>query len=723
MKRAADPMRYWGLTAAFFALVTVLYQWPAVLPWAITSQLQARDSVLSTAIFGHIHEAMAGRASYWQIPMFHPLPDTQCLSEPMITPALVTWPFAHVFGLTAAGNLWIYFCSFTGAMATWAYLRYRGLKQVPAVWGAFAATFTTSLIWHAIGQYQLLFQAGFPLALLAAERMARSRSRWWGVLFVLAIAATVFTGFYIALLLAVWCAFLVPTAVWASAGGRKDRTMLAIRRHGPVVAAGLALILVGMVPLAARYRAYGKQFPQNPHEILQFTSATWKGYLIPSTNPEHGMTFPGMVISQLVGTTNRFEDTEHVGMIALALIIAAPFLFRRPWVRDRRSRAETGFWYSMIALALFAFVMSLGVYSPVFRAVYSWLEAFRFFRVPARFAFLVQWCFALGGAHVLNALADRWQTRGSVHFRAVPALALALTMVEFFPLNSITHIPAGKSLAADYLRNHYPHTPMFEVTQDTNRLLVRFMHSQTPIANGYSGYLPLQREQELTYLDRHLNSPGALALLNDWGIKLLFLDRESTSTDALHMLAAGTARPIWSSAEGTLCELTTSATTIRDYAASLRNHTPRRDIELVSKSLLTSQCTLRTYGRVGWSQYRGDFRDITVGWNSGIGFVPISPIKPGDYHHLRLRIRSSNWYCLNDRAMVTWMTAGSQDFEYMQRFEFCLPSDNKWHDVDLDLGSFVPWLAGDPVTMMVLQPGMRSGNEVSIESAQLVSGE
>lgn len=717
----------WPAAIVFFAAASLACLWPVVVPWQLTTHLQTRDSALNAAIIGHFHEFMAGRVGFWSMPIFYPEPNTLCLSEPLITAGIFTWPLAKLFGITAASNLWIYFCAFAGALAMYAYLRRRGLDVVPSLWGGFVACYTPDLLFHSYGHQQLLFQAGFPLVLLATEQMATRRSRWWGFLFCATIAAQILSGFYIAVLFAVWCLFLIPASFWSAAHGHTQVMRHALTRQLPVVLPMLALLAMIFVPLVVGYSRYGKQFPQNPLPVVAWSSADWRGYLLPPTDPGANLTATGLAIMALTGPVDRKENTQFVGWVSLALLLTSPFLmFAGSRKRDHR---QSAYWTAVVTLALVSLVLSIGPLTrgphPArlpFAYLYAWVPAIRFLRAPARFAFILQWCIALMGAHVLNVIACRLRPRHAIWAVAIPFAALLASIIEFFPLAAAERLAAGPSVFAAYLRENRP-GPILELPTRTDQMLVRLSQSQSPLANGYSGYAPLQREQELMYLDRNLNSPESLALLTDWGVKHLFISSEATPSQRYSVLSSGIASPIRSSEEGVLCKLTTQTQTVRDYARSARVGRIGKEIRLISDHHLTNESAFKPTGSIHWDESPGNCGLFELGTRSALEFRLLKPIEAVTCSKLKLRIRVMNWYDLTERGTLSWVSASSPDYSPMRAYQFCLPTDGKWHDIELDLGEFVPWLSSGTITKLRLYPTLLADTQLSIESMVLVPAE
>ena len=134
----------------FLAALTIAHLWPVVSPAEFASRIQTRDSALCVLIMSHIARVLCGRAGLWDIGIFHPLQDTLCLSEPMLTQGVLLAPVTWLFGPAAAHNAWLYVCWFASAAECgwqwqwaaasrcwWVFL----LRPSPCFWAAPSASF------------------------------------------------------------------------------------------------------------------------------------------------------------------------------------------------------------------------------------------------------------------------------------------------------------------------------------------------------------------------------------------------------------------------------------------------------------------------------------------------------------------------------------------------------------------------------------------------------
>src|SRR5688572_26354204 len=168
MKTRTPPK--WVLAWLFYIVTTVLFLQHVVLPWRMFVQPKNMDSLLMAGIAEHTSHSLFGDGTFWNFGIFYPLKDTLCLSEPMLLPAITLAPLYPLFGATFTRNVYYYLCCFTVAIATWAYLRHRGYAFAVCLWAGCIAAYSPGRTWHTYGHDHLLFQAGFPLILLAVER-------------------------------------------------------------------------------------------------------------------------------------------------------------------------------------------------------------------------------------------------------------------------------------------------------------------------------------------------------------------------------------------------------------------------------------------------------------------------------------------------------------------------------------------------------------------------
>ncbi|HEX2675670.1 MAG TPA: hypothetical protein VHM19_03505, partial [Polyangiales bacterium] len=233
MSRARETL----LCTCAYALLALLVTWP------LAPRLATHLPV------GQLHEATVpyfnlwtlqwnadriahGYAGYWDAPIFYPAHGTFALSEPMTLPGLVYAPLGWAFGALTAYGLLLLLSLMANAFAMRRLLACAGVAPLVATCGG-ALALGLPFVHKELGVLQLSLLAP-PLCALAELRLAfRSPSRAVLIRLALAIAATLWSCVYYALLLA---PLLLVAAVFLA------RPLLAdARLRLPLLAAGLLL--------------------------------------------------------------------------------------------------------------------------------------------------------------------------------------------------------------------------------------------------------------------------------------------------------------------------------------------------------------------------------------------------------------------------------------------------------------------------------------------------
>ncbi len=734
-----DPLRQrgdWLRAAAFFAVVTVAYLWFALLPTTFGSMLQTRDSVRMAVIMEHVYRALFhGDVSFWDLRMFAPYDDLLCLSEPMVTQAILTAPLTALFGYPTALNAWIYVSWFSMGLMTWAYLRHRGVDNLSSIWAGFFVAFCPDRAWHAAGHGHLYFQTGFIVSLLAVERAFRpNASRWWGTLFGGAFLMQVMSGFYVTVLFGAWGLLMLPAGAWWAAGGSRTSFWSAFKRQAPQMIAWVALTLALFAPLVMHYSAFGKTQPQLPLEQVQRHAANWKGYLLPPAEPERILTPTGWAYIKLHDSAIRNENTQYLGLAVVGLLLAGAVLVFRRWREGASWRSTNAVFLAALILTGFgALVLSLGPFLTPdlsrltrlpFAYIYAEFPSFRFFRAPARFAFVVTWCLALLGALALTEWRARLEAKG--FRRASMALAvgvLVLTMVEFLPLTRIYQIDATRTPFAEYLANLESPKAFVEFPTNTNRFMVGLGWNHVPVANGFSSYPPPNRLQELEYLDAHFPSKESLLVMGLWGIDRAMVSRWAPEEFRIRCAQSESLEPIWEGSEGTLYRLTQPVPNFNEWLTEKRRDAGWQPEETAPPIPLMrgNQADEAALG-IGYVFTRNNTRQLPDGDRETLStYTPMEfdletyPITPPVYTRLVLRVRMKNWYSLRENGYLYWGTANRPELGEDRVVRFIIPADGEWHDIPIELGESIAWLTDEPITRIRLDLGGRIQTRVNVD--------
>jgi hypothetical protein len=280
------------------------------------------DTRLIHALLEQGWRAVAGGASFWDPPFFHPAPGTRVYTEMLAgtLPLYGIWRWAGA-SPGAAYGLWVLSVSLLNYVAAFWLLR-RPLRQglLAAGLGAFLFAFGGVRIGHA-GHPQLLpgFYAAWAAGALVrlTEEGSPARLGAWAAAFGAAMAGQLWTSFYVAWFFALGLG-LFGAAAWVLPDSR-PRVRDWLQRRWPFALLGAAVALALALPYllqasaAARdlgFRAYDEAEPYLPRLASWF----WAG---PSNRIYGGLagSFPFDRIPDPV------EHAIGLGWITLAIVV------------------------------------------------------------------------------------------------------------------------------------------------------------------------------------------------------------------------------------------------------------------------------------------------------------------------------------------------------------------------------------------------------------------
>jgi Protein of unknown function (DUF3108) len=322
-----------------------------------------------------------------------------------------------------------------------------------------------------------------PLALLFLHRTMTGRRRrdavWLGVFAGLQAISSLNYGVITAVALAV-------VAVALAIGIGRWRSFRLFGRL--LLAAALGALLVA--PFAWPYWQAQQRdgFARNLFEAAQHAAVPSSYLQVPAVNRLYGRTHL-LTARDAAGDLRpwRRESVERelfpgFTLIALALVGA--------W--SGRRRGNKPIVWAMVALALVAFVLSLGPDGarPLYAAAHRYVFGFQAIRAPARFGVLVT-----AALSVLAALAFSSMTRPTGRRSALAGVASLLLVAEYasMPLPYVPRPPrttaVGRWLASAPVPGAVLHLPL---TLDARNAppMVQSLEHWRPIVNGHSGQRP-----------------------------------------------------------------------------------------------------------------------------------------------------------------------------------------------------------------------------------------
>gem|GEM_PF-2968611 len=509
--------------------MAVVFTWP--LAPHLGDAIPAGSGPPTVALFGWFSLQWSALAwsegqPYWDAPQFYPHQGTLAWSETQPFTALLAGLATPVVGATAAYNLVLLLYLATFGLAGYALARQLTDDRIAALWASLwliAGTFAL----EQLGVVHLLAGA-FPVACLAAILAQARRFRWsvaWaaGLCYLLTFLTCVQFGLLLTLLMP--CALLAfaPSfhARWRSLAGTLVPLLVAV-----VVA------LPGLLTQRAYLGTMGFE-----RSLVNVTGAYLPADL---ALPARGHWLSGRIL----GWSNAPGAYPwDLGLVLLASIAVAMVL--GGWRRQQIEPERRSLVIALVALSSLALALGFGPHlaidlGGVTIAPYAWLHGIvpglGGVRTPARFGlFAVVGIVALGAVSLAFLRRRAATPRGR---RALTAIAFGLLAAEMWTLPiALTDPTRGvddRREALDWLARHGDRQPIVdlpmsagdseaELERETRAMLRALVH-RSPIANGYSGYLPEPFRQLRQALAQDPAGRGR-RFLDAVGIRLALADR------------------------------------------------------------------------------------------------------------------------------------------------------------------------------------------------------
>ena len=480
------PGRAWGRlrlspdtawkAAGWYVLVTLVLTWPLARGLASDIPADTGDSLLNCWILAwgaeHVLRLAGGNlgafAGYWDGNFFHPASLTVAYSEHMLPQAL---QIAPVYALT--GNIILcYNLVFLSTFVLCGLGTFLLVRELTGDWrAAFAAGLFFAFTPYRIAQFphvQVLSIQWMPFALYALTRFARTGGLLPLAGFSLALLAQNLSCGYF---LMYFAPFAAAYGVWAIARWRQDGKARAL------ASLALAFLVVGglTVPFVLPYlelRALG--FPPRPIEEVTVFSADVRSYL--SGPPTSNGT------ARLFQVFPKPEGELFLGLVPMALALAAAVLAWRDARRERRSEGPSGygFWKLRVparagrgisVLLLAAIAVELGA------AVFMIVEGPQVFRVGGTTVRLREVGRLVWNAGLAALLLFAWSARARANLRRLASSPSAFWVAAAVVAGVLSLGPvlrsAGAPLGDGPYRLLYDHVPGFDGIRVPSRLALQ----------------------------------------------------------------------------------------------------------------------------------------------------------------------------------------------------------------------------------------------------------
>ena len=335
--------------------------------------------------------------------------------------ALMWYPVIHLFRLL--GLDWNVFLISAYAIASaMCFLLVRRLSgsNLAGAFSGFAYGFSGVLLGH-IGHFNQIHAAAWvPLALYGLQ-VVREGSHRAGA----AVAATGFALMWLAghPQVPVYTAYLSGALILGGLLVDRPTRPVALARAGWSIAAialGLALAAVCVLPMIEL------------GELSRRSESNWELYISKALPPWQllalalpfafgGFWHAGEIAVPYLGAGGPAENTGYVGLLPLALALAAPFV-------TSNRRGDAWIW---LVLTIVAALLCLGAATPI-GTLFFYAPGYASFRVPARHLFVVSLCLSVSSGLAFGELTRRREAWGVVATTiTVTAVAVALLFAAF----------------------------------------------------------------------------------------------------------------------------------------------------------------------------------------------------------------------------------------------------------------------------------------------------
>jgi hypothetical protein len=507
------------LILALFAGLTIVWSWPLATQLSTRVAFDPGDPMLNTWILWWNSQAVPFTTTWWNPPIFYPMPGALALSEHLAGISPFTTPLLRLGASPAlAYNAALLLsCTLSGFFAYLLVHRLTGSTAAALCAGvAYAfAPFRAGQLSH----LQVLTSQWMPLMLLALHGYVDGGSRrWWLALFGVAwILQSLSNGYYLLFtpaLIGLWL-------LWFTIAPGKFRAAVHI------VVAWMAASLV-LLPVLLQYRRIHQALGlfRTRGEIEMFSARATSIF-----NP------PPMLSLWPERNVPVVEDFLFPGL-TVVIVIAAGLLMMTRRTKQGAAPLRVALFYVFAAAVMAA--MTLGPAAPE-AGIAGWLKPYQWLmllpgfdgvRVPARFGMLMALCLAIAGGLLLPVLLPARRTVRMLMVGVVLAGLMADGAIE--PLTGsatpgrveLPNVPAGAVLEL----------PPDDTVVNVGAMF-RSIHHRLPLINGYSGYIP-PHYAVLGQSLRRGDPSALLELARGRNLLLLVAERNDPAGDYRRMVEA-----------------------------------------------------------------------------------------------------------------------------------------------------------------------------------------
>ena len=543
MIRSGRRLAPWLLALAGYVAFTLVCTWPLPLRLATAIPNDAGDPLLTAWILAWNAHTVPLTATWWNAPMFWPMPGALGLSEHMLGLSLVASPLQWLGTDPIVAYNLLFLLSFPLCAIAAHALAYTVTERHDAATLAGVVFAFNPYRLSQLSHLHILWVFWMPLALMALHRYAcDGRGRWLALFAAMWIGQALSNGYFLLffpILIAMWTAWFMAHT---------------LRRLG-ALAAVFAFATIALLPVVLPYSHLTGRFAleRGIAEILLFSAdVTALGSasllvpastLLPSVGNAEQQLFPGVTVVIVIlaaavvslrraAAPSRWPhvSTAFASIACLAIAAALTARLGGPWcicvggrtlvsVTTIAKPVTVALWCMVLAVAAsarfsrawsersaFAFysvgAMVMYVFSfgpdPTFLGVpfwykppYAWLmelPGFSSVRAPARFAMVAELCLSVAAAIAFVRIRQLLSRRFSTGL-VIAALAGAVADGWILDL-PLPNLPPRIASLESIREGAIVELPLGDVYGDI-AALYRSIYHHRPVVNGYSGFMPV----------------------------------------------------------------------------------------------------------------------------------------------------------------------------------------------------------------------------------------
>jgi hypothetical protein len=497
-------------------------QWKTHLPGKTDSRL------ILNVLWWDVRAIQEGKSWHdlWQFPCLYPEANMLATSDHMLGEAILYAPLCFLTREPIlAFNLLFVLCAVLNFLSAYFVARHFLGEPVPALVSAVLFAFGSYRLYQIL-HFQLWVHFPTPVLFLAAVRSVERPALGWPLLAGLCLVVQFYMGMYLGIFSVVMLGLMFLTLAFSRPGVFLNRTFI-LRS-----ALALATAAIGLVPLAAPYRAAAQRWGGWPWHWFSGYAPRWHNLFTMKLDGEQTVENLALVAERAVCWGSLAWLLCAAGAIAVVL--------------RRKSTERFQFWPgACIVLVVGLCCLMVNQFS-CYKLLYRVVPGFQALRSPGRIALLALWPCGLLGGQGLSKLAEVMlpQTR---RLRPVFGLGVVLLVLleNYHPLASLqqhwsdVRCPREEfyeTVMANLPAGGMASLPLGGAGGDPYAVAQAMAARCHPAVNVYTGKLPFWWAT-VTSREAGIRNPveagGLIGEMRLRGIRYLVLDKRTLPADRL----------------------------------------------------------------------------------------------------------------------------------------------------------------------------------------------